>query len=699
MTLQERFKTAMKQHGWHLLLPGAVVVWYEILFSLSTGCNLWERGSLYLLLFSLAASGVLYLLGTAAPRKKVNLILTGCAWALPAVLYLVEYFIYRQFKVFYDVNTVIGGAGGVATGFAGDALRLIFSWNGLLTIALYFLPVAAFLVLSCRKQPLPVMEKLAPRSCAILRLLAALLAVTLFLVGWALVSTDDLYSLKYDAEYDFQSAVEHFGLLTALRLDIGRMLSGAEDELQLQVPEVPEEPETPETPEIPDGSQQAPVSGGEEDPQRPQQPVIYGKNELDIDFAALAEQSSGTVQTLHRYVASLKPSRKNAYTGLFEGKNLILITAEAFAAQVIDPELTPTLYRMATKGFQFTDYHQPAGAGTTGGEYLNVFGMMPTAGGKSFKSTASRTNYYTMGYQLNQLGYYGQAFHNNSHTFYDRHLTHNNLGYSEGFMGYGNGMEQYVQRQWPQSDAEMILGTLPLYIDKGPFNVYYMSVSGHSGYGPGVNAMSKKHWDKVAQLEGSETVRGYIAANLDLEEAMAGLLTALEDAGIADDTVIVIAADHFPYGLDSDAALGNMPYLSELYGEEVTSGLQRDQNRLILWSGCLEDSDPVEISAPTSSIDILPTLMNLFGVEFDSRLLPGRDVFSDAEVVVFGMNYDWKTEKGTYLASSGKFIPAVEGEEVPKEYIDRMKTVVRNKMEYCKGVLNTDYFGVLFDEN
>lgn len=697
MTLQETFKTAMKDHGWHLLLPAVLVVWYEILFSLFTGCTLLERGSLYLLLFSLAAGGSLYLLGTAASKRKINLILTGCAWVVLAVPYLVEYFIYRQFKVFYDVNTVIGGAEGVATGFAGDALRLIFSWNGLLTIILYLLPAAALLVLGFTKKPLPAFtEKLMPQSCKVLRLLAALLTVTAFLVGWALVSVDHLYSLKYDAEYDFQSAVEHFGLLTALRLDTGRLLSGAENQLQMQVPEVPQEPEQPEEPDV---SQQASVSGGEEDPQRPQQPVIYGKNVLDIDFAALAEQSSGTVQTLHRYVASLTPSRKNEYTGLFAGKNLIFISAEAFAEQVIDPQLTPTLYRMATKGFQFTDYHQPAGAGTTGGEYLNVFGMIPTAGGKSFKNTANRTNYYTMGWQLNRLGYYGQAFHNNSHTFYDRHLTHNNLGYSQGFMGYGNGMEQYVQSQWPQSDAEMILGTLPLYIDKQPFNIYYMSVSGHSGYSRDTNAMSKKHWDKVAHLDCSDTLKAYYACNLDLEEAMAGLLAALEDAGIADDTVVVIAADHFPYGLDSDAALGNMPYLSELYGQEVTSALQRDHNRLILWSGCLEDSDPVEVSAPTSSLDILPTLMNLFSIEFDSRLLPGRDVFSDAEAVVFGMNYDWKTEKGTYLASSGKFIPAVEGEAVSKEYISRMKTVVRNKMEYCKGVLNTDYFGVLFDEN
>lgn len=63
--------------------------------------------------------------------------------------------------------------------------------------------------------------------------------------------------------------------------------------------------------------------------------------------------------------------------------------------------------------------------------------MMPTAGGMSFKSTADHLNYFTMGSQLNRMGYYGKAFHNNTYTYYDRHKTHINLGYSDGYMGMG----------------------------------------------------------------------------------------------------------------------------------------------------------------------------------------------------------------------------------------------------------------------
>ena len=212
--------------------------------------------------------------------------------------------------------------------------------------------------------------------------------------------------------------------------------------------------------------------------------------------------------------------------------------------------------------------------------------------------------------------------------------------------------------------------------------------------------MTKKNWDRVAHLECSDVVKGYYAANLELEDAMAHLVAELEAYGIADDTVICISTDHFPYGLhDGDGATNNA-YLEELYGYPVTDRLVRDHNRLILWSGCLEDMDPIIVDTPTSSLDIVPTLSNLFGTEFDSRLFPGRDVFSNAEALMFNLNYDWKTDKGSYNASTGKFTPN-EGVVIPEEYYEdylkRIKSVVRNKVNYCRGVLETDYFRVLFE--
>ena len=219
-----------------------------------------------------------------------------------------------------------------------------------------------------------------------------------------------------------------------------------------------------------------------------------------------------------------------------------------------------------------------------------------------------------------------------------------------------------------------------------------MTFSGHNSYNFRYNDMAWKNREYVEDLPYSEIVRAYLAANMELEHAMAYLVGRLEEAGIADDTVIVLCADHFPYGLDYEATLGHMPCLSELYGYDVENYMDRDHNRLIIWSGCLEDEDPIIVDSPTSSLDILPTLLNLFGLDYDSRLFVGRDVFSDADPLVFDLFYNWKTDFGRYLSATGTFEPYDENAVIPEGYVDRMKTVVKNRIKYCEAVVDNDYF-------
>ena len=646
-----------------------VLFYYEALFHLSTSEGFFNLGTLCTALFSFAYGLILYLLLTISKNKKLVNVLTAVSIGLFAVPYLVEYFVFRMFKEFYDLNTITGGAGGVLTSYMKETCELIFCFDGISKILLFFTPLILYLFFS--KHLTPVM-----RSSAKKRIAAAVTSVACYGLSILLILTNSVLGPLFTSQYNFQSAMQKFGLVTSAGLDVKKLAFGSDSESfeaiapqkdDDNVSSIPVKEETSET------------------------PLEFGFNQLELNL----EGGSGQIAQLNSYVSGISASRKNEYTGLFKGKNLIFITAEAFTAELINPELTPTLYRLANKGIQFTDYYQPASSGTTGGEYQNIFGMLPTAGGMSFKNTADNYNYMTIGSQLDRLGYYGKAFHNNSYKYYSRHLTHVNLGYSDGFMGYGNGMEEYVKNYWPQSDREMIEGTLPTYIDKEPFNVYYMSVSGHSGYTRTGNSMTSRHWDRVKDLPYSDAVKGYFAANLDLEDALSYLVSQLEAKGIADDTVICISSDHFPYGLDSGGTLGNMPLLSELYGYNVENYFQRDHSRLILWCGSLEENEPIVVDTPTSSLDILPTLSNLFGTEFDSRLFVGRDVFSDADPLVFNTHYDWKTDLGTYYASSGKFV-ANEGVEVPENYVSNIKAQVRNKMKYCSMALNSDYFRYLF---
>lgn len=661
------FVKAHSHWAWHLCFP-AVFFFWEVIFSAFISGGIPFYSAMEMLLFSLAVGGVLEILTSLLPKQKGNRILRLCLLLIFSLPYIVEYFIHYQFRVFYDVATVLNGVGGVVTGFMSDVIRLVFSPSGLLFIFLALLPGILYAVFGLRWDPA---RRLSLRRAGALAG-AALLS---FSIAKFLVDSDSYSRGLYSDEYNFDAAVGQFGLFTGIRLDL--RLGGKQEELVFE-PIAP--PETEET--------QAPTEVASTEPEETE-PVVYGKNELPLDYS----RCKGKDKSLAEYVQGLEASPKNPYTGIFAGKNLIFFTAEAFTAEVISPELTPTLYRLANSGFQFTDYYQPTSAGTTGGEVLNLFGILPMQGGASM---AAATSYHslTLASLLTEEGYIGEAFHNNDWTFYNRNKTHFHLGYSEGFTGYGNGMEEFVKGQWPQSDLEMMEGTLPKYIQQDrPFNLYYMTVSGHSVYTHQGNAMTRKNWDKVADLDCPDRVKSYLACQLELENALAYTVKALEDAGIADDTVICISADHFPYGLDDSSGLGATPNLDALFGYPVESRLQRDHNRLILWCGSLEKKEPVEISSPVTSMDILPTLCNLFGVDFDSRLMVGRDVFSDAEPLAFNSFYDWKTDLGEYNNRTQEFIPADPDAEIPEGYVERIRQTVKNKVNYCRGVLQCDFFG------
>ena len=633
------------------------------------------------LVFAMGFGAFFALLCSFLPPKTGKWV-AGILAFVQLVLYFAEFMMNDAFQTFMSWGTVQAGAEGVVSTYLLVVLRAIgINWWRIFLLAL---PILFFALCT-----VPGKTKWLVRGHI------AVIALLFFLGAFGVVNAVDLDRANLRDNYNFDSAVRSFGLNTGLFLDVINDPSVSDSNLEFEIPSVEVEPTKPQETQ-PRPTEPADPDAPEETTAPTEPPVVYGDHTLGLDFGALAEAEwNSNIIAMHNYVASLTPDKENQYTGLFEGKNLIFITAEAFTGAVIDPVLTPTLYRMATEGIEFTDYYQPVwGAGTIGGEYANVLGQVPVDG--MCMQEANQQNYFmAIGKQLQARGYSSAAFHNNDYDYYKRNETHTYLGY-DYFMGYGNGIEKGVAGTWPESDLEMIDFTVPMYIDQQPFSVYYMTVSGHSNYSQYVNAMSAKNYHKVAHLDCSETIKCYIAANLELENAMASLLAQLEAAGIADDTVIVIAADHYPYGLEkSDTWDSDQDYLKELFGE-ATNDFVRDQNALIIWSGSIEGMD-LKVTKPTFSLDILPTLLNLFGVEYDSRLLTGRDALADDMGLVFWPNSgSWITEKGTYLQATGTFTPA-EGVQVDDGYVERIKTIIRNKIKFSKGIAHYNYFNYVYE--
>ena len=661
METNKRERRLLPMPGWTLVL--FMALYGELILHIWTNDPVLPGRLLAVCLFAAGFGGILAFLTSLIPGKaqKWTAIVLGF---LLAVMYLTWYFINESFKVFMNINTILSGAEGVANGFLDTVLVLLARdwWR----IAIFLAPLILFGIFAGHRT-------VSWKTRGILAGITVIL-YALSMASVKFVSGD--MQLFRDA-YNFDSAVHAFGLNVSLVLDEFAGSSDASESFE-QVEPVP----------VPTEETQPQEEAGE--PQEPE--IVYEPNAI-YDFDTLAETCGNQrIANIHNYVGSQTPTLKNEYTGLFKGKNLIIISAEAFSAEVIDKDRTPTLYRMANQGIQFLDYYQPMwGGGTSAGEFANLMGF--PGFGKCMMEVRYQDFFLDMGFQLDRLGYASAAFHNNDWKFYRRDMTHFKLGY-DTYMGYGNGMEKGVQGVWPQSDLEMMEFTIPQFIDGDqPFNLYYMSVSGPSLYSQKSNAMARKNYDVVKDLPCSEEVKCYLAANHELERAMEYVVGELEKRNMEDDTVIVIAADHYPYDLERSSTWGNAEdRLSELYGKPCTDDFTRDHNRLIIWSGCLEDSDlDLTVEEPTSSLDILPTLSNLFGLEYDSRLLVGRDVFSDAMPLVLWNNYNWKTDKGTYDPSKHEFVPA-EGAEIPEGYVDWVSSIVKNKHTYARSVMEAHYF-------
>ena len=223
---------------------------------------------------------------------------------------------------------------------------------------------------------------------------------------------------------------------------------------------------------------------------------------------------------------------------------------------------------------------------------------------------------FGFGNQFQKLGYRTLAYHDYLYTYYDRNLSHPNMGYE--YYGIGNGLE--LEQVQPPSDREMMENIVPQFVNEDQFMVYILTVSGHLNYTREENAQADRHYDEVADLPYSEPVKCYLASQMELELAIESLMDQLEAAGKLDDTVIVLSADHYPYGLTDEE-------YSELFGHTVDPVFEIYENSLILWSADLEE--PVHVDKYCSSLDVMPTLANLFGLEYDSRLMAGRDILSD----------------------------------------------------------------------
>ena len=644
----------------NLLLYCFTGVYVELCLHLCVFRSL-DRYAGYLVLFGLLGGALCTLVVSSLPKvlRQITGVFLVAAQVLLAEVQLVYHCIFGDFMPVSQ----IGMGGNVVVNFNSQLLYGIR--QNLLKILLLLLPlIAVILCLALRRgQAL----KLRLRWKQTMASFAVLLALLLTVTGLMYVGRDNAFSVYRtftNVNTSTDSSYKKIGMLATTAQELRYMLFSGSGSIMI----------TPSSLNISDV------------------PRTYSSNSYNviesIDFTALADSTdSDILKATDEYLSNATPTRKNNYTGLLKDYNLITICAESFCPWFISEELTPTLYKLSHTGILFENYYGTFQSVTTNGEYTMCMGLYPDMSRTKTDSSfnVAGTNYlpFCLGNALKGMGYQAWAYHDYIGDFYNRNITHANMGYT--FKAADSGLAMKID--WPSSDLEMMEASVDDYINSGePFHAYYMTFSGHYQYNWD-NAMSAKNRDAVKDLPYSEPVKAYIACNLELEYALEYLMQRLEEAGVADKTCIVLTNDHYPYGLTEDE-------YNELAGQTLDTTFEKYRNSFICYVPGL--SENIVVDEYCSTADILPTLLNLFGVDYDSRLLAGTDVLSSGLHAAVLSDKSFLTKNFRYDAGTETAIPADESITVSNELVEAYRLYVDSRFQLSGNILNSDYYAHVF---
>ena len=460
-----------------------------------------------------------------------------------------------------------------------------------------------------------------------------------------------------------ETALKEFGTQRFVLRDIVTLVFPSEEEdavIEVILPE--------ETPEI----------------LEPEIPEVDNSRTFDDSawISATETEENSTVKQLDEYFLSQSITSKNEMTGYFEGKNLIYIMIEAFDYIALDPELTPTLYQMFTEGWSFSNYYTPKYSCTTGeSEFISLTSLVPSSSvctPNSYSSNVFTNSILTL---FKNEGYAVSAYHNWKDEFYDRRELYQNMGINDYY-----NIEQMnfkIIQGW-QSDDELMKEAIPHFINEDKFMSLIVTSSTHFPYDMD-STLGNRYLDQINEVhpEYDIAIKRYLSKCMELDKGMQTLLDALKEAGKLEDTVIVMFADHHPLKTSLDTLTKYTSLFDRSYG------LNEDKTPLIIYNA---EEEAKDIDAVASTFDLLPTVANLFNLNYDPRLYVGTDIFSEDENTVIFTNGDWISTYGWFDASEATFTNFDDSNPASEKWIENQNKKVSNAFSISLMIYKTDYF-------
>ena len=598
------------------------------------------RIELFTLSISIVLSVICSIFGNHVGKFLVNLFCWAFAvYAITQLQFMNFYGSYMSVKASFD------GAGRISE-FVGQFISLIDP--------IYYLALIPPLITTLLSYRIEYTEGKNMLPAAV-----ALIAVVILELAGHFTLVNTPYASLYNYPRFIDRSIREFGLSRFLIQDFRSIHS---DETTLLVPESSADPvESTESPE----------SAESEDTRRNHISDASWEEIMNADDNADRKK-------IDQYLMSRTMTEYNDHTGMFQDYNVVYVMIEAFDYMAIDPELTPTLYKMKEEGWDFTHHYTPKFSCATGeSEFVSEISLVPMSDVCTPNQWAANDWQNSIFNLFEHAGYYTSAYHNWIDEYYDRRILYSHSG-CEAYLNYDD--LNYTRLWGWQSDLEMMELTIPYWINQDRFFSLYVTTSTHFPYDQG-SELGNRYLNEVSAVHPDYPllVQRYISKAIELDKSMEYLLKQLEDAGKLDHTLIVLFADHHP--LETPLQI-----LADYGGQEADrlNGFDEDRTPMIFYTPSMT---PTKQDRINSTFDILPTVANLIGLDYEPRIYVGHDYFDPESKLVIFPNGSWITDNGSYYASDDTHDDTLSEEEIESRNLE-----VQNLFTISRMIYDSDYF-------
>ncbi len=400
----------------------------------------------------------------------------------------------------------------------------------------------------------------------------------------------------------------------------------------------------------------------------------------------IANESRSNFKILNNYYISQEITDKNDFTGIFKDKNLIVIMMESTNNMLINKDLFPNVYKLYSEGWAWDNAYSPRNSCSTGNNEVSGMTSLYTINNTCTANNYKKNIYPEAIFNLfNKSGYETTSFHNYTDQYYARKVYHPNMG-SGHFYGVQELGIPYsnVYKEWP-SDVELVEKVLSITKDQDKFMTWVTSVSAHQPYTQS-SVLGDKYLDLLDDTNYNISLKRYLSKLMEFDKAIGALLEGLENQGKLDDTVIVLYADHYPYGLTTNT-------INSYFDYDVTKRFEVDRTPFIIYNNKIK---PQKHSEYTSYVNVTPTVANLFDLDYDPRLYAGKDILSNNyENRVIFADGSWQDEVAFYSAATGKITYFEPNTTYTSEEIKNINTTIKNRISMSNLAIKNNYFNYL----